>query len=285
MKALRGDRTPGERRNVAANGPEPSIPADIPEDRYPDLLRNWFLGSRARRYLARRRFHEIASLVRGAPKGRALDAGCGWGYNLFLLAREGFAPFGVDIVQNDFLAARRIASANGYDAALAGADLSALPFAQASFAAITAVETFEHIYEDDRAKAFLEAWRVLVPGGVFALSTPNYGSIVERGKRAIVRFPVLKRFFPGMCYPAGAVRRDDYHPYRYHKPAPRREIVGALEAAGFRVEQSREIIFIWKNVPDMLFPGARFFESILERTPLARNLASTFVVLARKPSQ
>jgi SAM-dependent methyltransferase len=254
--APRDDGTLGTRIGDAANDPEPSIPAGIPEGRYPDLLRNWFLGSRARRYLARRRFRAVTSLLCGGPKGRALDAGCGWGYNLFLLAREGFSPFGIDIVQDDFFASRRIASANGYEASLAGADLSALPFAPASFAAITAVETFEHIYEDDRAKAFLEAWRVLVPGGAFALSTPNYGSIVERGKRVIVRFPALKSFLPGMCYPAGAVRREDYHPYRYHKPSPRREIVGALEAAGFRVERAREIIFIWKNVPDVFFPAA-----------------------------
>jgi len=283
MNPPRGDTARNKSGGDAAGIPEPLIPPGIPEDRYPDLLRNWFLGSRGRRYLSRRRFHTVTSLLRGGPKGRALDAGCGWGYNLFLLAREGFAPFGIDIVQDDFFAAQRIANANGYEARLAGADMSALPFAPASFAAITSVETFEHIYEGDRMDAIREAWRVLVPGGAFALSTPNYRSIVETGKRAIVRFPVLKRLFPGMCYPAGRVGREDYHPYRYHKPAPRAEIVGALEAVGFRVESVRTIIFIWKNLPEALFPVARLLESILERTALIRSLASTLVVLARKP--
>jgi SAM-dependent methyltransferase len=223
-------------------------------------------------------------MLRGTPRGRALDAGCGWGYNLFLLARAGMEPVGIDIVQNDFLAARRIAEANGYEALLAGADVSALPFAPATFAAVAAVETFEHVYELDRASAAREAWRVLRPGGALAISTPNYYSIVETGKRVIVRWGFLKRCFPTMCYPAGSVRRADYHPYRYHKPAPRGEIVRLLEAAGFRVERVRTIIFIWKNVPDSLFPVARFVESILERAPLVRNLASTLVVLARKPA-
>jgi 2-polyprenyl-3-methyl-5-hydroxy-6-metoxy-1,4-benzoquinol methylase len=262
---------------------EPVIPAGIPDDRFPDLLRNWFLGSRARSYLSRRRYREITGLLRGTPKGRALDAGCGWGYNLFLLAREGMAPVGIDIVQNDFLAARRIASANGYEAELAGADISALPFAAGTFTAVTAVETFEHIFEPDRALAAREAWRVLRPGGALAISTPNYHSIVETGKRVIVKTGVLKRFFPAMCYPARSVKREDYHPYRYHRPAPRGEITRMLEDAGFRVERVRTVIFIWKNVPDPLFPIARFIESILERMPIARKLASTLVVLARKP--
>jgi 2-polyprenyl-3-methyl-5-hydroxy-6-metoxy-1,4-benzoquinol methylase len=267
----------------AAAAAEPVIPAGIPADRFPDLLRHWFLGSMARSHLSRRRYREVTGMLRGTPRGRALDAGCGWGYNLFLLAREGMEPVGVDIVQNDFLAARMIAEANGYEALLAGADVSALPFAADSFAAVAAVETFEHIYEPDRASAAREAWRVLRPGGALAISTPNYYSIVEAGKRAIVRLGFLKRFFPAMCYPAGSVKREDYHPYRYHKPAPRGEIARLLEDAGFRVERTRTIIFIWKNVPDVLFPLARFVESLLERAPLARNLASTLVVLARKP--
>jgi len=193
-------------------------------------------------------------------------------------------PFGVDIVQNDFFAARRIADANGYEVMLAGADLAALPFASNTFAAVTAVETFEHIYESDRGTAFCEAWRVLEPGGTLALSTPNYRSIVETGKRSIARFPFLKRLFPTMCYPAGNVNREDYHPYRYHKPAPRRAITDMLKDAGFRVARVRRIIFIWKNVPDSLYPAARIIESILERLPLVRGLASTLIVQAKKPS-
>jgi SAM-dependent methyltransferase len=262
---------------------EPVIPADIPDDRIPDLLRYWFLGSMARSYLSRRRYREVTDLLRGTPKGRALDAGCGWGYNLFLLAREGMAPVGIDIVQNDFLAARRIAGANGYEADLAGADISALPFAAGAFAAVAAVETFEHIYEPDRALALREAYRVLCPGGAFAISTPNYHSIVEAGKRAIVRAGILKRLFPVMCYPAGSVKREEYHPYRYHKPSPRGEIARLLADAGFRVERARTVIFIWRNVPDPLFPLARFIESILEKMPIVRELGSTLVMLARKP--
>ncbi len=261
---------------------EPVIPSDIPAEKLPALLRNWHFGSKARRHLSRRRFLEVAALLDGAPPGRALDAGCGWGYGLFLLGRRGFSPYGIDIVQDDFPAARRIASANALDASLVGADLGALPFAGGSFAAVTAVETIEHVFAEDRARAFREASRVLVPGGVLSLSTPNRRSIVERGKRVIVRFPRLKRLFPGMCYPAGRVTREHYHPYRYHEPVKESDLRLMLEEAGFDVTLMKTIIFVWKSVPDALFPLSRLVESALERAPLVRDMASTLVVRAVK---
>jgi len=264
--------------------PEPVIPADIPEDSVPDLLRNWHLGSRARRYLSRRRFHAVDDLLRDVPRGRALDAGCGWGYHLFLLSRAGFAPVGIDIVRDDFNAARAIVRANAVDPYLVGADLSALPFASNTFSVVTAVETVEHIFEPDRMNALLEARRVLVPAGTIALSTPNSASLVETGKRIIVKFPLLKRFFPAMCYPAGTIERSQYHPYRYHRPVREAELKAMLEKAGFSVLRARTILFVWKNVPDPLFPLARLFESILERIPVVRSLGSTLIVLARKDS-
>lgn len=261
---------------------EPVIPDSLAREKMPDLLRNWHLGSRARRHLSARRFAAVTGLLPSGGGRAALDAGSGWGYNLFLLSGRGYRPYGIDIVQDDFAAARAVASANGFAALLAGADLSALPFSAGAFAAVTAVETIEHVYEDDRSAALREAARVLEPGGAFALSTPNYYSIVETGKRVVARFPFLKRFLPGMCYPAGDVERSDYHPYRYHKPIAPVQLRRALEEAGFEVERMTRIIFVWKNVPDLLFPLALPIEWILESVPLIRNLGSTLVVLARK---
>jgi 2-polyprenyl-3-methyl-5-hydroxy-6-metoxy-1,4-benzoquinol methylase len=264
--------------------PELVIPPDIPQDELPDLLRHWYLGNRARRYLSKRRFQAVTELLCGGIRGRVLDAGCGWGYHLFLLARAGYTPFGIDIVQRDFPAARAIAWANSYDAQLAGADVSALPFASSAFAAVTAVETLEHVFEPDRMNALREALRVLAPGGIIALSTPNHVSIVETGKRFIVKFPVLKRLFPTMCYPAGRIDRGTYHPYRYHQPVPAAKLRTMLTEAGFTAVSMRAIIFVWKNVPDPLFPLARYLESILEHIPLVRSLGSTLIVSAKKAS-
>ncbi|MCK4538079.1 MAG: methyltransferase domain-containing protein [Candidatus Krumholzibacteria bacterium] len=264
------------------NLPEPLIPDDIPEDRMPSLLRNWFLGAKAKRYLSRRRFQTVTGMLPAASGGRALDVGCGWGYNLFLLRARGYRPVGIDIVQNDFLAASMIADANGYEIDLLGADMSSLPFRSEQFDAVTAVETFEHVFYPDRKRAIREVGRILAPGGTFILSTPNYFSLVESAKRIVVGLPFLKRVLPVMCYPVGDVSREQYHPYSYHRPAPLKEIAGMLESEGFEIMGARKIIFIWKSVPDILFPLCLAAETFFEKIPLIRGLGSTLVVVAKK---
>jgi ubiquinone/menaquinone biosynthesis C-methylase UbiE len=264
--------------------PEPVIPAGIPPEKMPSLLENWFLGSKARRWLSRRRFVTVTSMLPAGEGRRALDIGCGWGYNLFLLGRRGYDPYGIDIVQNDFAAAVAISKANGSEASLCGADMSGLPFGDGTFAAVTAVETFEHVFHPDRPAAVREVMRVLEPGGVFVLSTPNYYSLVETGKRIANRLPFLKKALPGMCYPVGDIERGDYHPYSYHRPARAAEIGSLLEKEGFEVTCVKRIIFVLKNVPDPLFPAARGLERLMECIPPVSLLASTLVVRAFRPA-
>ncbi len=263
--------------------PEPLIPSGIPDELMPSLLSNWFLGSKARRWLSRRRFVTVTGMLPEGKGRRALDVGCGWGYNLFLLGRRGYDPYGIDIVQNDFAAASMIAGANGAEAGLCGADMSGLPFSDGTFAAVTAVETFEHVFHPDRRAAVMEAMRVLEPGGVLVLSTPNYYSAVESGKRVATLMPLIKKALPGMCYPVGDIERADYHPYTYHRPSPSGEIRSLLAGEGFEVTAVERIIFVLKNVPDFLFPAARVLESLLEILPPFDLLASTLVVRAVRP--
>ena len=260
--------------------PEPVIPDGIPDDRMPSLLENWFLGSKAKRWLSRRRFVTVTGMLPPGKGRRALDVGCGWGYNLFLLGLRGYDPYGIDIVQNDFVAASMIARANDTEAGLCGADMSGLPFGGRAFAAVTAVETFEHVFHPDRRAAVREVMRVLEPGGVLVLSTPNYYSFVESGKRVVARLPFLKKGLPGMCYPVGDIERGDYHPYSYHRPSPAGEIRSLLEGEGFEVNDIRRIIFVLKNVPDSLFPFSRGLERVMEHLPPVNLLASTLVVRA-----
>ena len=56
-----------------------------------------------------------------------------------------------------------------------------------------------------------------------------------------------------------------------------------LEEEGFEVTGMDRIIFVLKNLPDVLFPTARGFETVMEHLPPLNLLASTLVVRAVRP--
>lgn len=248
----------------------------------PDLLRYWYLGSKARRHMVMRRFSEVDAEIPDAGGGTVLDIGSAWGYNVMALGKHGIRAVALDLVVDQFPAGARIARENSLDFVAVGADAARLPFLDSTFRSITMVETLEHVYGEDRAAAMRECHRVLEPGGTLIVSTPNYASLVERFKRAAVRHPRLKRRFPTMCYPAGDVERGDYHPYRYHNPLSERAIARLVESSGFTVRRVKYFLFVLKNTPDVLLPVVTGAERILEKVPLIGRLAATICMVADK---
>jgi len=124
-------------------------------------------------HLARYRFAARFS-ARFNGGGRVLDAGCGTGYGTA-----------------EFNAAERIVAMDISEAAVAHAkrafgrpgvcfltgDCASLPFAEGSFDLVAAFEVIEHL---DRWRDLLtEARRILQPGGVLLVSTPNKAYYAE----------------------------------------------------------------------------------------------------------
>lgn len=101
--------------------------------------------------------------------GKVLDAGCGTGYGTGELARRASLAVGVDISAGAIDYARTHQTRG--NTRFAQASVTALPFQDAAFDAITAFEVIEHI--EDWASLIAEAHRVLHPDGVFLVSTPN----------------------------------------------------------------------------------------------------------------
>jgi 2-polyprenyl-3-methyl-5-hydroxy-6-metoxy-1,4-benzoquinol methylase len=99
---------------------------------------------------------------------RLLDAGCGAGPALPYLQKQGFDVTASDFIYFPLLEAHKRAP----DVPLLNCDLNwGVPFADASFDIILASEVIEHL---SRAEVFLaDARRVLRPGGVLLLTTPN----------------------------------------------------------------------------------------------------------------
>jgi SAM-dependent methyltransferase len=260
--------------------PTLAIPPDLDRAAMPDLLRHWYLGPRARRHMVERRFAEVDRHLDPASGTRVLDVGSAWGFNVMALGRMGYRAVGVDIVPDQFPVGKRIAAFNEVAFDVAGADVARLPFPDEIFDHVTMVETFEHIFDEDRPRAMAECRRVLRPGGRLILSTPNHASVVERFKRVAVRHGWIRDRLPSMCLPDAGSPRAEYHPYRYHRPVPDREIAALVTRAGFEVVRVSRFLFVLKNTPDSLARAGVLAERVLERTPLVRALAATACVVA-----
>jgi SAM-dependent methyltransferase len=117
----------------------------------------------------RRRAVTVVDYLDPRPEDRILDAGCGLGFYLALLSRVCESSLvGVEI------SAERLAAAANDPTVRAQfhvGDVTRLPFADNSFDKMILSEVLEHL-PDERA-ALIEAWRVLRPGGILAITVPH----------------------------------------------------------------------------------------------------------------
>jgi SAM-dependent methyltransferase len=163
-----------------------------------------------------RRSEFLLEHVGSAPK-RVLDVGCATGYVAAALIRVGHRVTGIEL--NPTMA--QIARTVGID--VIEHDLEQpLPIATASVDAVHACEIVEHLFDTE---GFLrELHRVLAPGGVLILSTPNLNSLANR-------FRVLA----GRPLPMWGAYPDDVHG-GHVRVLNKRKVTELLERAGFRTD-------------------------------------------------
>ena len=122
--------------------------------------------------IAYEHWHRYAFAQRFAAGKRVLDAACGAGYGTALLAAVAADAIGVDVDP----AAVTHARARYVDHArlrYEEGSVTALPFADASFDIVVSFETIEHLAAGDQPHMLAEFARVLAPGGILLLSSPN----------------------------------------------------------------------------------------------------------------
>lgn len=159
----------------------------------------WFVG---RRLILESFLREISGKIR-TPKSeiRILDVGCGTGANLEMLAQFGAAE-GVDVADEalEFCRAKGLKTHKGL--------AEKLPFADASFELVTALDVVEHL--DDDVAGLKEMRRVLKPGG-----------------RALI-------FVPAFMWLWGVQDDVSNHRIRYTK----KQILERLKKADFEIERA-----------------------------------------------
>lgn len=144
-------------------------PAWYEAEQPPELASPW------RHHLKKRRLYvegvlrrELARRGSHNPR-RLLDLGCGDGNNLLWLA-----PFAGELYGSDFNMVRLArAKARSPAASLFLADILDYPVTDGAFDVIFFNHVIEHIHDDASALATVE--RILAPGGLLVLGTPNEG--------------------------------------------------------------------------------------------------------------
>lgn len=181
----------------------------------------------------------------GTPSGRVIDVGCGPG-NVTLDIPAGPTVTGTDFAVPMLREAARSAKSAGRDVGFAASEATALPFGNASAAAVVALGLLEYVPEPDRV--LRECLRVLSPGGTLVVSLPNALSpfiLIDDAVKA-AKNTVTRRLIPAV------VRRRikallgkheaDYFTHKRHRFRPgafRRR----LEAMGFEIEAQRAHTF------------------------------------------
>ncbi|MFO7625785.1 MAG: class I SAM-dependent methyltransferase [Candidatus Fermentibacteraceae bacterium] len=110
----------------------------------------------------------VTEVFRGArvpPDGTVLEAGCGTGSVMGLLAERGFRVVGVD------LSPAALVHAASHSRELSVATVTSLPFANGAFDLVYSTGVFDLLDEQDLFSAVGEALRVTAPGGRIVLVT------------------------------------------------------------------------------------------------------------------
>jgi SAM-dependent methyltransferase len=194
------------------------------------------------------------------PHGSVLDVGCGTGALAQRLSENGLDTSGVD-PSAGMLAVLRARSSRVLTVQSSG---TALPFADDSFDLVLCVAVMHHIADPGRVGATLaEMVRVARPGGRVLVWDHN------------PRNPYWRSLMSRVPQDTGEERL-----------IPERELVNGLEAAGARVESSRQLGLVPDFVPPRLLGAAAATEWVAERTPLLRRLCAHNVILAiKRPSR
>lgn len=111
-------------------------------------------------------YHYELAMLRLRPGDRVLDVACGDGFGVRMIAERCGSVVGVDLDEASIDAAR----ASFGPAEYLVADATHMPFEDGEFDAVVSMETLEHV----PVHPFLEeVRRVLAPGGLLMLSTPQ----------------------------------------------------------------------------------------------------------------
>lgn len=215
-------------------------------------------AGRRRQLIRGRRIAESVGLRAGE---RALDLGCGTGAYTAPIAQGSPGSFvGVDVAPALLRVARE---RTGSNVVLLAADAGELPFPDETFDAVLGNAVLHHLPME---QALRELRRVLKPGGRFCFAEPNLLNpqvFVERN------IPFLRRWLENSPDEIAFVRWP---------------LARALGEGGFESIDVEPFDFLYPLTPRPLIAAVEGLGTLLERTPLLREIAGSLLIQARRPA-
>ena len=224
-----------------------------------ELIWNWDTPSgRARAARRAALLAEGAGLREGV---RALELGCGTGIFLEKVAARGASITGIDL-SADLLARCAVRMKGAAGVSLVRGNAEKMPFPDASFDAVYGSSILHHL---DLEAALTEVARVLRPGGRMAFAEPN---ILNPQVVVMFKFGLTKKYF--------GVSPDEMAFSRFRAAR-------AARAAGLAGVSVRPFDFLHPATPAPLIRVVEAMSRAVERVPVAREIAGSMLIAARRP--
>ena len=235
------------------------------------------------------------AIGRAPAGGRALDAGCGTGFQTALLAELGWQPHGIDVSAGLLAVARRDVPAAG----LTLGSVEALPYPSGRFDVVVACGSLLS-FVDAPGRAVAELGRVLRPGGRLLLECEHRPSLdlAWTLASALAGDPLAYGIGAREAWRALTARGSVRVPYPGYGPLwlfSARELRRLLAAAGLRAVQTWGLHAVTNVLPSTLLHRQRLpwalaavyrtlcrVDRALAPTPPARALANSLVILAER---
>jgi SAM-dependent methyltransferase len=212
-------------------------------------------------------------LLDARPGQRVLDVGCAGGPVMTLCGLQGAEVYGQDIDPVAVAAANDALRRFGLSGRAVTGDARALLFADNYFDSVISGDFFEHITDGVKVEVLGEIRRVLKPGGLCVIKTPNLAylrlSLAYKRARAVLRL----RDPRGIRIPHTPGTDDPQHTGL----VSRRGLTRCLVAAGF-------VNYRFHYAPLRRFGHSPLAEVLSTEIPVARDLLCEDVFCAaRKP--
>jgi ubiquinone/menaquinone biosynthesis C-methylase UbiE len=174
-------------------GPEAEMERYAADGETEYLLRKPFSRiNRAQNVRLLHSFLVVAEQLRVPIEGRVLDLGGGSAWVSELLARFGLRPVTLDVSHALLRVGQRRFAREGLAARFTVGDMTRLPIASESMDAVVVMDALHHV--PDVPAVFREVYRVLRPGGQFALAEPGEGhSDTEKSRAEMLEHGVQER--------------------------------------------------------------------------------------------